>query len=83
MPFLSHFATIFINYALAHIIATTYLEEAEVVADADADPATALSPLSSDLSSLNSPAASRIRLNSMQKAWTSINKSLIRKTVFL
>lgn len=36
---------------------------------------TAVSPDSSCLSSRNNAAASRIRLNSMQKAWTSINSS--------
>lgn len=36
---------------------------------------TAASPDSSCFSSRNSAAASRIRLNSMQKAWTSINSS--------
>jgi hypothetical protein len=36
---------------------------------------TPVSPDSSCLSSRNSAAASRIRLNSMQKAWTSINSS--------
>ena len=43
--------------------------------DVEAASAAVSSPLSSCLSSLKRAAASRIRLNSMQNAWTSINSS--------